>query len=96
MHRLAGQLARSGVQVASATLGDWLRRASELLTPLYELMHARVLRARAIHGDDTGVKLQVPGSRRTTTAHLWAYIGEQRDGRSDGRGAVLDGTTVGQ
>jgi transposase len=76
VHRLAGQLARSGVTIAPATLGDWLRRASELLTPLYELMHARLLRARVIHGDDTGVKLRVPGSRRTTKAHLWAYIGD--------------------
>jgi hypothetical protein len=29
-----------------------------------------------IHGDDTGVKLRVPGSVRTTKAHLWAYIGD--------------------
>src|SRR5947209_19755335 len=34
VHRLAGQLARSGVTMASSTLGDWLFRASELLTPL--------------------------------------------------------------
>ncbi len=76
VHRLAGQLARSGVAIASSTLGDWLFGASGLLTPLYELMHTRSLRSRVIHGDDTGVKLRVPGSRRTTKAHLWAYIGD--------------------
>jgi transposase len=76
VHRLAGQLARSGVTIASATLGDWLRRASELLTPLYELMHTRLLLSRVIHGDDTGVKLRVAGSRRTTKAHLWTCIGD--------------------
>lgn len=75
-HRLAGQLARSGVTIASSTLGDWLFRASELLTPLYELMHARLLLSRVIHGDDTGVKLRVPGSTRTTKAHLWVCIGD--------------------
>jgi transposase len=75
-HRLAGQLARSGVTVASSTLGDWLFRASELLTPLYELMHARLLLSRVIHGDDTGVKLRVPGSDRTKKAHLWVGIGD--------------------
>src|SRR6266540_3534886 len=57
VHRLAGQLARSGVTIASSTLGDWLFRAAELLTPLYELMHTRLLLSRVIHGDDTGVKL---------------------------------------
>ncbi|VTT98811.1 TnpC protein OS=Planctomyces maris DSM 8797 GN=PM8797T_10669 PE=4 SV=1: zf-IS66: DDE_Tnp_IS66 [Gemmataceae bacterium] len=61
VYRLAGQLARSGVTIASSTLGDWLLGASELLTPLYELMHTRLLRSRVIHGDDTGVKLRVPG-----------------------------------
>lgn len=76
VHRLAGQLARSGVTIASSTLGDWLFRASELLTPLYELMHTRLLLSRVIHGDDTGVKLRVPGSTRTTKAHLWTCIGD--------------------
>jgi transposase len=76
VHRLAGQLARSGVRIASSTLGDWLRQASELLTPLYELMHRRLLLSRVIHGDDTGVKLRVPGSSRTTRAHLGTGIGD--------------------
>ena len=62
VHRLAGQLARSGVTIASSTLGDWLFQASELLTPLTELMHRRLLLSRVIHGDDTGVKLRVPGA----------------------------------
>jgi len=76
VHRLAGQLARSGVTVASTTLGDWLKQASELLTPLYQSMHTRLLLSRVIHGGDTGVKLRVPGSSRTTKAHLWTYIGD--------------------
>jgi transposase len=76
VHRLAGQLARSGVTIASSTLGDWLFRASELLTPLYRLMHRRLLLSRVIHGDDTGVKLRVPGCARTTKAHLWTCIGD--------------------
>lgn len=88
VHRLAGQLARSGVTIASSTLGDWLRQASELLTPLYKLMHTRLLLSRVIHGDDTGVKLRVPGSHRTTKAHLWTYIGD-----ADYQYVVFDFTT---
>jgi transposase len=76
VHRLAGQLSRSGVTIARSTLGDWLSRASELLTPLYQLMHRRLLLSRVIHGDDTGVKLRVTGSDRTTKAHLWVCIGD--------------------
>ena len=76
LHRLAGQLARSGVTIAASTLGDWLRQAADLLEPLYQLMHQRLLLSRVIHGDDTSVKLRVPGADRTRKAHLWVGIGD--------------------
>jgi transposase len=76
LHRLAGQLARSGVAVARATLGDWLSQAAGLLGPLYLLMHRRLLLSRVVHGDDTSVKLRVEGARRTSKAHLWVGIGD--------------------
>jgi transposase len=76
VHRLAGQLARSGVTIARSTLGDGLAQAAELLEPLDELMHQRLLLSRVIHSDDTGVKLRVTGADRTRKAHLWAHIGD--------------------
>jgi len=76
LHRLAGQLARSGVKIARSTLGDWLAGAADLLTPPCLLMHRRLLLSRVIHGDDTGVKLRVEGVDRTRKAHLWACIGD--------------------
>jgi transposase len=76
INRLAGQLARSGVNIARSTLGDWLAAAADLLEPLYELMHTLILQSRVIHSDDTTVKLRVPGATRTSRAHLWSYIGD--------------------
>jgi transposase len=76
LHRLSGQLGRSGVTVARSTLGDWLAGAAALLEPLYRLMHQRLLLSRVVHGDDTFVKLRVPGADRTRKAHLWATIGD--------------------
>lgn len=76
LHRLAKQLARSGVTIARSTLGDWLAAAADLLDPLYQLMHRRLLLSRVIHTDDTGVKLRVAGADRTRKAHLWANIGD--------------------
>jgi transposase len=76
LHRLAGQLTRSGVAVARSTLGDWLAQAADLLEPLYGLMHQRLLLSRVLHGDDTTVKLRVVGADRTRAAHLWVAIGE--------------------
>jgi transposase len=77
LHRLAGQLARSGVTIAESTPGvSGGRSAASLLLPLYELMHKRLLLSRVIHGDDTGVKLRVEGAAHTSKAHLWTYIGD--------------------
>jgi transposase len=76
LHRLAGQLARSGVTIAESTLGGWLAAAASLLQPLYDLMHKRLLLSRVIHGDDTGVKLRVEKAAHTSKAHLWTYIGD--------------------
>lgn len=76
VHRLAGQLSRSGVAVARSTLGDWLKQAAELLDPLVELMHTRLLSSRVVHADDTPVKLRVAKQDRTTRAHLWVGIGD--------------------
>jgi transposase len=76
LSRLAGQLARSGVVIAESTLGDWVAGAANLLDPLYQLLHQRLLLSRDIHGDDTAVKMRVAGSDRTHKAHLWAAIGD--------------------
>jgi transposase len=76
LHRLAGQLGRSGVTLSCSTLGDWMAAAAALLTPLVVLMKARILLSRVIHSDDTPVKLRVPGQKKTSKAHLWVYIGD--------------------
>jgi transposase len=76
LHRLAGQLGRSGVSLARSTLGDWLAGAADLLDPLYQLMHQRLLLSRVIHGDDTSVKLRLEGADRAHKAHLWACLGD--------------------
>jgi transposase len=76
LHRLSGQLARSGVEISCSTLGDWMASAATLLEPLVLLMKRRILLSRVIHSDDTHVKLRVPGKDRTDKAHLWVYIGE--------------------
>jgi hypothetical protein len=76
LFRLAGQLGRSAVRIARSTLGDWMAGAAKLLDPLYQVMHQRLLLSRVLHGDDTGVKLRVPGARKTQKAHLWVGIGD--------------------
>lgn len=67
---------RQGVLLSRSTLSDWLAASAVLLQPLYELMVARVLQSRALHTDDTTVKLQDPQTHRLSTARLWGYLGD--------------------
>lgn len=76
LHRLAGQLGRSGVKIADSTLGDWVAGAARLVEPLVRLMHRRLLLSRVVHSDDTGVKLRVAGRDETARSHLWVYVGD--------------------
>lgn len=76
LHRLAGQLSRSGVDIAPSTLGGWVSAAAKLLDPLCQLMHRRLLNSRVVHGDDTGVKLRVQEGGKTRKAHLWVGVGD--------------------
>ena len=76
LHRLEGIVARSGVTLARSTLCDWMARAAELLTPLVSLMQGRLLQSRVIHSDDTPVPFREEGKDKTSTGHLWVYIGD--------------------
>ncbi len=77
LYRLKKIVSRSGVSLARSTLCDWMKSAADLLAPLAALMQVRVLHSRAIHSDDTPVPFQVPGQDKTSTGHLWVYIGDE-------------------
>lgn len=76
LNRLAGVIARSGVTVSTSTLGDWVRQAAGLLTPVCHLLHRRVLAAPVLWTDDTRVSVRVPGRKSTATGHLWVTVGD--------------------
>jgi transposase len=72
LNRQEAILARHGWDVRRSTLCDHLRRCGQLLKPLYDLMHQRLLQSFAIHADDTPLVLLRP--RRT--AFAWVYLGD--------------------
>jgi transposase len=59
-----------------STLCDWLAACAQLLQPLYNLMVSRLLQSRALHTDDTTVKMQELVSHLLSTARLWVYLGD--------------------
>jgi transposase len=78
LHRLERIFARQGVELARATMCDWMQSCAALLKPLYDRMVTRVLLSQVLHTDDTHVPHQDaahPG--QTTSARLWVYVGDQ-------------------
>jgi transposase len=76
LHRLERVYERQGVLLPRSTLSDWLAACAGLLRPLYDLMVGAVLQSRALHTDDTAVKLQDPITHLLSTARLWGYLGD--------------------
>jgi hypothetical protein len=48
----------------------------DLLRPLYDLMVSVVLQSRALHTDDTTVKMQELVTHLLSTARFWVYLGD--------------------
>jgi transposase len=76
LHRLERAYERQGLFLHRSTLCDWLGACADLLRPLYDLMVSVVLQSRALHTDDTRVKMQELVTHRLSTARLWVYLGD--------------------
>jgi transposase len=76
LHRLERVYERQGVFLHRSTLSDWLAACADLLRPLYDLLVRVVLQSRALHTDDTTVKMQELLTHHLSTARLWAYLGD--------------------
>jgi transposase len=77
LNRLAGILSRQGVALTRSTLGGWIGAAAGALAPLHELMKQDVLASSYLRADDTPVRYLDPPRDRTSTGHLWTYLGDR-------------------
>jgi transposase len=76
LHRLERVYQRQGLFLHRSTLCDWMAASAQLLRPLYDLMVSVVLQSRALHTDDTTVKMQELVTHLLRTARLWVYLGD--------------------
>jgi transposase len=76
LHRLQRAYERQGYFLHRSTLCDWLGACADLLRPLYDLMVSAALQSRALHTDDTTVKMQELVTHLLSTARLWVYLGD--------------------
>jgi transposase len=85
LYRQEQQFARLGILFPRQNLANWMLKGADLLTPLYHLMHDRLLLRDILHADETTLQvLREPGRSAQAKSYLWLY----RTG-SDGPPIVL-------
>jgi len=72
LNRQSEVYAREGIELDVSTLADWVGACSAALAPLVALIHAHVMAAERLHGDDTTVPVLAQG--KTITGRLWTYV----------------------
>ncbi len=83
LYRQSQIFAREGIDLNRSTLADWVGTSAALLEPLADAIRRHVFSGQAIFADDTPVKLLSPGSGKTKTARLWAYVRDERPWASE-------------
>ncbi len=78
LYRQSQIFERDGIDLDRSTLADWVGQSTALLAPLADAIGRHVLKGQAIFADDTPVKMLAPGSGKTKTARLWAYVRDER------------------
>lgn len=76
LYRLERIYERQGVFLPRSTTCDWLAACAELLRPLYAHLVAVLLQSRALHTDDTPIKIHDPPPGATALGRMWAYLGD--------------------
>jgi transposase len=76
LYRMEDVYGRQGLFLSRSTLCDWLTACGKLLGPLYDRLVHWTLQSRALHTDDTPVKMQEPKTHVLSTARLWTYLGD--------------------
>lgn len=78
LYRQSQIFQREGIDLDRSTLADWVGKSTALLEPLADAVARHVLKGQALFADDTPVKMLAPGSGKTKTARLWAYVRDER------------------
>lgn len=79
LNRLAGIYARSGVEIAPSTLGDWVRGGAALYEPLSKCIFQRVMASHIVQADDTGLRvLDGNHANGVKRGHIWGFVGDRK------------------
>lgn len=66
------------MELSRSTLADWVGQCAALLRPLVDALERHVMAGGVLHADDTPVPVLSPGTGKTRTGRLWAYVRDER------------------
>lgn len=78
LYRQSQIYAREGIDLDRSTMADWVGRSTALLEPSADEIGRMVRRGEALFADDTPVKMQAPGNKKTKTARVRTYARDER------------------
>jgi len=78
LYRQSEIYSRAGVALERSTLADWVGQSSALLRPLIDALEHHVMAGDRLYADDTPVPVLAPGTGKTKTGRLWAYLRDER------------------
>ncbi len=78
LYRQSEIYSRAGVVLERSTLADWVGQTSALLRPLIDALERHVMAGDRLYADDTPVPVLAPGTGKTRTGRLWAYLRDER------------------
>ena len=101
LYRQMERFKRSGITLASSSLGEWVSTACTMLTPLYDCLKIKVLSSDYLQVDETPIKvLDRDKKGKTHRGYYWVYrdvvselvLFDYREGRGrDGPTELLKG-----
>lgn len=74
LYRQIERFKRSGITIAPSTMSDWISAASQLISPLYEVLKKKVLSSDYLQADETPIKvLDRDKKGKTHRGYYWVY-----------------------
>ncbi|MEM6342041.1 MAG: transposase [Pseudomonadota bacterium] len=78
LYRQSQIYASEGIDLDRSIMADWFGRSMALLEPLADEIGQIVRCGNSLFADDTPVKMQAPGQKKTKTARVWTYVRDER------------------
>lgn len=80
LYRQEKHFERLGIDLPRATLSNWMLKGGEMLEPIFNCMHKRLLNLDIAHADETTLQvLREDGRTTENKSYMWLY----RSGRGD-------------